>query len=80
MIHDDPMNHKSKKLNNSVTAGGNNYFPLSFESEEEIVAFQGIEVTSETKIKAKTGNETSDLNSDKGVYYKFALLIGLCKI
>ena len=71
MIQDDPINQKSTNMLNNLS---NEYFPLSNESEEDIVAFKGIEIASET-IKV---SGTSP-NNDKRVYYKFAMLIGLCK-
>ena len=78
MIQDDPMNQKSKKISNSGAMGGAEYLPLSNGSEEDIVTFQGIEVASETLI-TKDGPNINNTTNDKGVYYKFAMLISLCK-
>lgn len=47
------------------------YFPLNANSEEEI-CMKGIEIS---------GNVTKEVNlkeNDSGVYFKYALLIGLC--
>lgn len=49
---------------------GIDYFPLNNESEEEIIPFQSI--------KVKDNDEKNNVNSSD-IYFKFALLIGLCK-
>ena len=73
MIQDDPINQKSKTTNNN----NNEYFPLNNDSEEDIVAFKGIELAKE---EGKVGEDVKNTEaSAKSVYYKFAMLIGLCK-
>ena len=74
MIQDDPINQKSKTTNN------NEYFPLNNDSEEDIVAFKGIELAKEEGKEGEDGvNSTKTEACSKNVYYKFAMLIGLCK-
>lgn len=77
MIQDDPINQKSK----TTTNNNNEYFPLNNDSEEDIVAFKGIELAKEEgKDVGEDGvNSTNTEASAKSVYYKFAMLIGLCK-
>lgn len=84
MIQDDPINQKSKKTGNST------YLPLNNDSEEDLVTFNGIEVAleskkSETEYNRLNNSNTNNINanadseSEKNLYFKFALLIGLCK-
>lgn len=69
MIQDDPINHKSTNLNN-----GMDYLLLSNESEEDIPPpFQAI------NSQQDNDNKNSSSSGSKDIYYKFALLIGLCK-
>ena len=67
MIQDDPIN----KLLHNKTTPSQGYYPLNLDSEEEI-ALKGIDVTAD---KEKVAGKAEH----KGVYYKYAMLIGLCK-
>lgn len=68
MIQDDPINQKS--------SNGMDYLLLNNESEEEIIPFQSIEPQVGDKISSSIDNNSSN---SIDIYYKFALLIGLCK-
>lgn len=69
MIQDDPIN----KLKGKAQAQG--YFPLKLDSEEEICLKEiDISLLKETKVNANNSNNHNN------VYYKYALLIGLCKM
>lgn len=74
MIQDDPINQKSKTTNNN----NNEYFPLNNDSEEDIVAFKGIELAKEEDGKGREDVKNTEASA-KSVYYKFTMLIGLCK-
>ena len=63
MIQDDPINNLKSKAQG--------YFPQNLDSEEEIV-LKDIEIAKEVKVKEVNG-------ANRNVYYKYLMLIGLCK-
>lgn len=75
MIQDDPIN-KILANKSKLATHNDGYFPLNVDSEEEI-AVQGIEVKKDGAKDGQTEKLNQDI-SDKSLYYKYAMLIGLC--
>ena len=70
MIQDDPINTAKPIYTDHV-----GYFPLNLNSVEEIVV-QDIEVSE--LITKKESLLNGESTNDSTIYYKYAMLIGLC--